>query len=58
MLCVAAIIPKVELLINVLDNIGDGQWMNLSEIEQARLSIAVAHYALNHIQQSQAREEK
>ncbi|CDN16486.1 hypothetical protein RintRC_1710 [Richelia intracellularis] len=41
-----------------MDNIGDGQWMNLSEIEQARLSIAVAHYALNHIQQSQAREEK
>jgi hypothetical protein len=36
-----------------LENIGDREWNNLSEIEQARLSIAIAHYALNQIQKSQ-----
>ena len=31
---------------------------NLSEIEQARLSIAIAHYALKNIQQSQETEKQ
>lgn len=42
----------------VLESIGNREWTNLSEIEQARLSIAIAHYALNQIQQSQQAQEK
>lgn len=41
----------------VLEKIGDREWIALSEIEQARLSLAIAHYALNNIQQSQATEK-
>ncbi|MDJ0675158.1 MAG: hypothetical protein QNJ36_07240 [Calothrix sp. MO_167.B42] len=41
----------------VLEKIGDREWITLSEIEQARLSLAIAHYALNNIQQFQATEK-
>ncbi|WP_088241643.1 hypothetical protein [Calothrix rhizosoleniae] len=41
----------------VLEKIGDREWTTLSEIEQARLSIAIAHHALKNIQQSQETEK-
>ncbi|MDJ0796471.1 MAG: hypothetical protein QNJ51_06485 [Calothrix sp. MO_167.B12] len=41
----------------VVETIGEREWTTLSEIEQARLSLAIAHYALNQIQQSQDTEK-
>ncbi|MDM9383322.1 hypothetical protein QUB80_21760 [Chlorogloeopsis sp. ULAP01] len=34
---------------NVVNNVGEGEWANLSEIEQARISFAIAYYALRKI---------
>ncbi|MFQ4146195.1 hypothetical protein [Chlorogloeopsis sp. ULAP02] len=34
---------------NALNNINEGEWSNLSEIEQARISLAIAYYALRKI---------
>ncbi|MBF2006324.1 MAG: hypothetical protein IGS49_12860 [Chlorogloeopsis fritschii C42_A2020_084] len=33
----------------VFNNVGEGEWTNLSEIEQARISLAIAYYALRKI---------
>ncbi|MEC4814537.1 MAG: hypothetical protein SAK29_14860 [Scytonema sp. PMC 1069.18] len=36
----------------VVENLGEHEWASLSEIEKARMSMAVAYYALNELQSS------
>jgi hypothetical protein len=43
-----------QSLESVLNKVGEHEWKNLSEIEQARVSLAVAYYALRRLNQSQA----
>lgn len=42
---------------SVLNKIGQHEWNNLSEIEQARVSLAVAHYALKQLNETKSKEE-
>jgi hypothetical protein len=37
----------------VLESVSEGEWANLSEIEQARISLAIAYYALGEIKSFQ-----
>lgn len=40
---------EAQNLETVLDKVGEHEWQTLSEIEQARISVAIAYYALKQI---------
>jgi cell division septum initiation protein DivIVA len=40
---------ETHSLETVLDKVGEDDWQNISEIEQARISVAIAYYALRQI---------
>ncbi len=45
---------EAQSLESALNKVGEHEWKNLSEIEQARVSLAVAYYALRQLNKFQA----
>jgi hypothetical protein len=45
---------ELQNLTSIISNIENREWETLSEIEQARVSIAIAHYALRQMDNSQS----
>jgi hypothetical protein len=45
---------ETQSLESALNKVGEHEWKNLSEIEQARVSLAVAYYALRQLNKFQA----
>ncbi len=47
---------EAQSLESALNKVGEHEWKQLSEIEQARVSLAVAYYALRQLNKSQAEQ--
>ena len=44
---------EVQNLTSIVDNVNSQDWSNLSEVEQAKMSVAIAYYAIQQLNDSQ-----